>query len=713
MNLCLKDKWHAFWCDPNGNAKLSHLFTHPVFWGVLALKLIVGSLLASEYLSDLFLPFGDQFIAHPLANPYAVFWAADNGAAFPYPAFMLYVFTSVKFLLTWLTGHAFTGFGALLLYRLPLLGADLLILATLVRWLPNKILSVLYLYWASPVLFYISYVHGQLDVIPLALLFLSLHAMFKENKVLAGVFFGLGLAAKTHLVVCFPFFLIYLWRRQENVQALVAFSAAALVAFLVPNLPYLASDAFIQMVFLNAAQKKLALATFSFSPHADYYIVLGAYILLVFVALRINSQNRDVFLMFLGFSFGVLLFFIAPMQGWYYWAVPFFAYFFAKATRHQTYLFLLLQALYLAYFVLVPASDLHQIFAFLAPSYAQEPNLYEQIKQAGLAPDFLLNVVYTLLQTVLALTCAWIYRRGVRSYQKHKLTSQSFLIGISGDSGSGKSTLADAISSLFAPSNVTVICGDDMHKWQRGHSKWQEMTHLDPRANELHQELNYIVALRQHRTIKRRHYDHNTGKFTQEIDIRPKPIVIFEGLHTFYLKPARAMIDLKIFMKPDENLLLQRKIERDMSKRGYTLKKILDSLALRKNDSEKYIKTQEAAADIVVAVKLDKDAPHEGAAREASTWLSLTTSNAYYFDPLLEEIGAVLGADLQHSYDAEDRQVIAFRRPVPLETLHQMCEKYLPGFQELGIYAPGWQEGFNGLLQLFIAWCVFADFRRG
>lgn len=52
-----------------------------------------------------------------------------------------------------------------------------------------------------------------------------------------------------------------------------------------------------------------------------------------------------------------------------------------------------------------------------------------------------------------------------------------------------------------------------MHKWQRGHEKWNELTHLDPKANNLHEEIYYyyLKRLKMRRKISKRIYDHNIG----------------------------------------------------------------------------------------------------------------------------------------------------------------------------------------------------------
>lgn len=709
MNEKIKKSIKGFWYDPKGTAKLAVLYAAPLFWIILALKLCAGSLFASDFLSNLFIPFLEQFAAHPTQDPYAAFLEAGQANAFPYPAFMLYIMGLPRLLLGAVLDVEVYPYLQLFIYRLPLLLADIAIIAILVRWSRDKVHNLLWLYWASPVLFYISYLHGQLDIIPIALLFLALYWLFKERLILAALTLGLGLATKTHLVIAVPFFLIYAWRQKESLRPLISFTGVMALAFITPNIPFWDSAAFQEMVFFNSTQKQLTVASLSFAQGASFYLILGAYLLLLFKALQITVQNRDLFLMFLGFSFSALLLFVVPMPGWYFWILPFLAYFFAKAKGHQALMLWGLQAAYFFYFFSTKGADYLNIFQFVSPEFSQGTTLFAFLQNNGIDPTVLVNCTYTTLQTTLLIICAWVYRRGVRSYQKHKLTSRSFLIGISGDSGSGKTTLAATLSALFTPRNVTVVCGDDMHKWQRGHQKWGEMTHLDPRANELHHELQYITALRMRRTVHRRHYDHNTGQFTEALPIKPRPLVVFEGLHSFYLKSTRSMMDLKIFIKPDEELLLHRKVMRDTEKRGHSKDKVMESIAHRKDDAKKYIEIQERNADITVSYKLK--APLNTAVGdknvEPELTLCITAPNSYYFDPLIADLGSVLEDKLSHTYEEDDRQTIAFDAPVQREVIEALGEKHITGLQDLAIYDPEWQDGFDGILQLFLAWCIF------
>src|SRR5581483_3021981 len=257
----LRAAWQRFWCDSRGRAKLAPLATSGLFWGVLALKLIFGCLFASDYLLKLFVPFVEYFAAHPLSNPYAHFLQMGEPHAFPYPAMMLDMMVLPFFLVRLLAGDAALPlWSAIALARLPLLLADLTILAVLVRWLKPYFRQVLLLYWCSPVLFYITYMHGQLDVIPIALLFVFLYFLFSERLCLAAIALGLGMAAKMHLVMVLPFFMIYVYRYRMQWTSVPFYAAVTVAAFLLPNLPWLLDSSFFQMVLDNPEQQKVMVA---------------------------------------------------------------------------------------------------------------------------------------------------------------------------------------------------------------------------------------------------------------------------------------------------------------------------------------------------------------------------------------------------------------------------------------------------------------------
>jgi len=197
---------------------------------------------------------------------------------------------------------------------------------------------------------------------------------------------------------------------------------------------------------------------------------------------------------------------------------------------------------------------------------------------------------------IIANLCTLFYLINV--YLRNKNTYNTpFTIGVVGDSGSGKTTLTNVLQSILPYRQTTLIRGDDLHKWERGHQKWNEQTHLDPTSNNLHLGFKHAWKLREGQSIQRKHYDHGTGKFTQPITYKPADHIIFEGLHEFFIPKMRTLCDLKIFMDINENLRTQWKISRDKEKRGYTEEKVRKQLQDRQSDSQNYILPQKHYAD--------------------------------------------------------------------------------------------------------------------
>jgi uridine kinase len=679
------------------------------FWSILILKICAAWFFGSSYLTGLFIPFLETFVSAPHRSVYDVFWSSGQAASFPYPAAMLYIMALPRWLLLQL-GVSWAAENFLLfIYRIPILLADIAIFLVLSRWLRQKVKLILWLYWASPVLFYINYLHGQLDAIPMALAFLSIYLMFSGRLSASAVLLSLAIAAKMHMLLILPFALLYLWQDNLRMAQVLRFLAIVVCVFLIVNLPFIFSNGFIHMVFLNAPQNKIGMAAVSTgSSDVVFYLIPALLMTLVTYSFHIQIRNRDLFLIFIGVSFGIILLFIPPVQGWYYWVLPFFIYFYARISYPYLLLLLALQACYFLYFWLIPDSD----FTALLHTASIEPGspAYSMLALWGVPVNVAVNIAFTGLQTVLFLSCAVMYYRGIYLPQRNKLTSRPFMLAVAGDSGAGKSTISSGMLSLLGARQASVICGDDMHKWQRGHERWSELTHLDPRANELHTELEYLKTLRQNRLIWRRHYDHNTGKFTDELPINPRPVMVLEGLHSFYLKPARDLFDLKIFVKPEPSLLLHRKVVRDIKKRNYTKEKVISSIESRRKDSEKYIVTQERYADIIISFMLREEISFEEIGNPdlvINEWLRVTISNEYFMDPIVTDFLSLLPDGVKHYYDENDLQVLDFDVPPTRDDIIFLGEKYVSGLQHFGIYDPDWHEGWQGVIQLLIGYCVF------
>jgi len=184
-------------------------------------------------------------------------------------------------------------------------------------------------------------------------------------------------------------------------------------------------------------------------------------------------------------------------------------------------------------------------------------------------------------------------------YIDYKLIlSRCNIIAIAGDSGSGKTTLLNELIKIFSNNNYLKLETDRYHKWERGNSNYLEVTHLNPKANNLDKMMNDVYNLKIGHEIYAVDYDHSTGKFTKEEKIESKNNILLCGLHTLY--NSNDIINLKIFMDTDRELIKKWKIERDVNQRGYSLEKVLNQIKSREKDYIEYIENQKENADIII-----------------------------------------------------------------------------------------------------------------
>lgn len=184
---------------------------------------------------------------------------------------------------------------------------------------------------------------------------------------------------------------------------------------------------------------------------------------------------------------------------------------------------------------------------------------------------------------------------------KYKLIlSKCNIIAISGDSGSGKTTLMNHLQYLYGNNNTIQFETDRYHKWERGDLNYTKYTHLNPYSNHLEIMNNDVYNLKIGNMIHQVDYNHTTGKFTDKETIESKHNVILCGLHTLYNNEINKIIDLKIFMDTERDLIKKWKINRDIQKRGYTIEQITKQIEDREKDYYDFIDNQKHNSDVII-----------------------------------------------------------------------------------------------------------------
>ena len=175
------------------------------------------------------------------------------------------------------------------------------------------------------------------------------------------------------------------------------------------------------------------------------------------------------------------------------------------------------------------------------------------------------------------------------------------MIGIVGDSAAGKTTITRGLVRALGEENVTHVCTDDYHKYDREQRAEKGITPLHPECNYVDIMERHLNDLRSNNAILKPVYQHKDGTFGAPVYTRPHRFTIIEGLLSFHTPAMLEVFDIRIFLEPPEELRRQWKVARDTSKRGYTTDKVLSELDRREPDSAAFIRPQRQHADMVVS----------------------------------------------------------------------------------------------------------------
>lgn len=665
--------------------QLKHVFRNRImFWAGIAVRVVGLFGFGSYFLRDLFIPFVDFGVTRFPENP----WANHPAHFFPYGSFLYAVLFVPKWIGWKLFGEEALGGTALSLFLLkaPLLSFDLLAFRSLRRFARGNDGSVLAWYWLNPVLIYITYFHGQLDIVSMSLTLASLWCLIRNRLPLSAIIYGLALSSKFHVAIVAPFVLAYLWNRnfmRDAARKIVTWGGIAGAVALVGFVPLLSAGTIGQASLTSPEAFRLFALKWNLSPDVSLYLGFMA-VCAVLARLVLSTRIGDRGLLLgSGLLFGTLLMVTDPMPGWYFWVLPFVALFAAIHVNFPRSVLSLLQIFYFAHFLAMPALGFD-----------------------GASMAIMKGFSLSLLQLSLGGILIGFWYLSVKWECPLERRARPLLIGLAGDSGVGKNRFAQNLLGLFGADHSLVMEGDDYHKWERGAEHWERYTHLNPRANHLLTMSEHMSLLTQGLPVLKSHYDHDSGKFTLPHRIRPHRTIIVQGLHALYLRQMRERYDLRVFIDPDPAVRLAWKLKRDMEERGHSREKVLSSLAKRQEDSVRHIDPQRKFADWIIEPRVKGEFREQDVLEGRSPQVFFR--HVVWNDaPIGELIDALKAAELDvfigMDEDDIDRVTIDIQGSPSLETVRAIGERVFPNLRHItrAKSAPHWAAGTDGVNQLF------------
>ena len=664
------------------------LCLHPLFFVGAAIRLGLMFAVSPTASTDWYVPFLEASANQLSIDPWGA-WLAGGGdpLAFPYGYAMWLAFLPSILVSEELALPAQYG------YWLTLAAVDVGLLSGLRRLLPDIPPRQLLLhYWLSPIVLLATYGLGLNDLVPVLLMTLAFVLVRRPatttQSFCAGAVCSLAVSAKLSMVICVPFFLIYLHNGKVLRQYLAAFLVGLSLCALFFIASFLLSGGGQQMLFENPEMRNIYHLNVQLNNGALFYIVPALYCVTLYYMRAMDRVNFDLFLAVTGLSFLLVTLFAATSPGWFIWNMPFLLFYLSTGRSSTTLILVAFSASYTL------------ATLFFTPLHLANGAV---LNISGLAPRLLHSLCYTFLIVVGVVLAFHAWRDLVKRNDFFRLSRKPLVFGIAGDSGSGKTSLACSLTKLLGAHSVVEISGDNYHLWDRHEKVWKALTHLNPMANDLERFGNDLAAVADRTGILSPRYDHSIGKMSTAVPIRSNDFVIASGLHTLYSPVYRRLYDLKIYLDMDEALRRYFKQKRDAVHRGYSAAEVADLLQEREDDACRFILPQRAFADLVFSVQPASPQELARLADESRLHLKLKVHGTRLMNEasLIRALISICGAHVDAKpYENHEKMRMVIEGEISADDIALVAEIACPRVLGMLDLRPQWQDGVSGLMQV-------------
>lgn len=177
------------------------------------------------------------------------------------------------------------------------------------------------------------------------------------------------------------------------------------------------------------------------------------------------------------------------------------------------------------------------------------------------------------------------------------------VIGIAGGTGSGKSTFTNRLKAQFSE-DIAVVYHDNYYRRQDEipFEERKKVNYDHPDSLETDLLIEHLKLLKQGKAVDCPVYDYSRhNRSDQVVHIKPKKIIVVEGILLLADPRLRELIDIKIFVEADADERILRRIVRDVKERGRDLDNIVEQyLTTVKPMHYLYVEPTRATADIVI-----------------------------------------------------------------------------------------------------------------
>ena len=661
-----------------------------LFLAGLLVKLILISVFVPLIQSQWFLVFLVHTIENITADPWSNFLiAGGDPLSFPYGPVML-----MSLLPTTLAGwgldsiigvNFFSGLG----FRLGLLGADILLLLLLLQQFNQYRNKIILFYWLSPLFLFITYWHGQIDIIPVVLFILSLSMLKQKKQLMSGIVMGLAVAAKHSMLVGVPFVFLYLWFgrgiTQHNGRFLLGFFAVLLFESIL-----LFSNGFSRMVVRSPEADNLFWLSMSMGDSLKVYVVPIIYLLLLYSAWRIRRMNYDLLMATLGVAFSIVILLSPSPPGWYVWLLPIYS-LHQSRNKNASLLVALFSIVFIFYHLMNSSGS-----EIVGINYYPIQLFQEWTLELG---SKFQSSIYSLMLGLAGLIALQILRDGIRGNDSYRLGKKPFVIGVAGFYSTGKDIFNNSLANLFGKRSAIEICGKDYYHWDQSSPMWKTVTHYNPKSSRLFDMTNDLRELLLGGEIKAKSYDVD-GYHPMAIR-KNHTIVVVNSMYALFSRKLIQMQDIHFFVEVDEKLdnYLQLKADKVA---GYSQSlKIINDIDKSASDIKAFIEPQKETADVIFSIDYINSDLLDASHKSSNLRLRVTIQDGMYYQKMMKVLIGICGLEFKVNRLNNDGKVeLEIYGDVKAGDLHLSSGVLIPNLIELIDGEKGFKDGVFGLMQL-------------
>ncbi len=156
--------------------------------------------------------------------------------------------------------------------------------------------------------------------------------------------------------------------------------------------------------------------------------------------------------------------------------------------------------------------------------------------------------------------------------------NKPYIIGIAGGSGSGKTFFLHCFLNHFEKGEVCLVSQDDYYLPVGEMTSEENKVYNFDLPSTIDDEgfLSDIKKLVDGEIIYKKEYTFNKSDAQPKLlEIKSAPIIIVEGLFILHFSEIATLLDMKIFIDTEDDVALQRRINRDFIERGYSKEDVL------------------------------------------------------------------------------------------------------------------------------------------